>query len=926
MRALRRFLLSGWSLGAVVALVSCASLDPLPSGTCGNGVVDSNEDCDSHDLGSFKCGAPGSDRACKLTCATATECPDGWGCAVDGVCRQPAGVFPTALDPVSSGVTGIHPGDFDGDGRKDILGTGPRSADNTSRARVLYFGAGGVLQQTTIFSAPIASPAIKNLDQDADNTDDFAFGALGSGFGVMTGRKDRTLVPILFPSFQIPNAEVKPVVLRGTRRQVPDSQLDASVDPTTTSTILYAGQVVAPGEWVLSSLGGDARSYNRALTGEVGPLAGGPIWANVFAKDPTSACGEIVLAYQTAGGSEIAVLSPCKPNVTGARAVWASERDPVSITLAKPLLGGVHVADVDGDGNLDVLFSADVGIVQVATGTGTKLNTPVPYPTLTEVPLASGDINADGAIDFVTPSSLVLSAPLGMGVVSRSYSHLTSSRRTRWAYARFGNVATSAAATPPPLGDAGPPPPTTETSKSPFIVAASADQPDIDYFQGTGATFPTSSTIQTSGAVAFLDVGDFDGDTLDDVALVSSNAATGTEQLAYAYGNLVGPPSAPATVGAVSNASALLPIPSATSVVPLLVFTAQPTAGDPLKTLGAAVVLGSGDRQPLAPLILPDSSAISPLPPNGPTSRRWAPVSVMAGPISDPSRVDLTAIAIGYTYDAAGQLLKPPYPVGPWLAPGIGPAAFSPAQQVGDLLQGPTAGLEIIDSKTLSYSAQVIAADIDSPPNGVLEILTLARTKMGEPQLIVVRAPKMAGQPTDVKLTSLAADGVGLASPGLRTTDVDGDGDLDLIAILGAPGPATTPATTKIVVYFNDGGTFRAPPGITIPIPAGADNGPTAITPVVIGGASATAGGTRARALAIVTLKRIFLATLNDSKTAFDVKELTSSIFGATGLRAATSVAAGDYDGDGVEDLAVADDGAVRLVLQQSTQAIRGVK
>jgi hypothetical protein len=39
--------------------------------------------------------------------------------------------------------------------------------------------------------------------------------------------------------------------------------------------------------------------------------------------------------------------------------------------------------------------------------------------------------------------------------------------------------------------------------------------------------------------------------------------------------------------------------------------------------------------------------------------------------------------------------------------------------------------------------------------------------------------------------------------------------------------------------------------------------------------------------------------------------------FGAAGLINASDVAAGDFDGDGVEDLAVADSGSIRILRQR---------
>ncbi|HEY8074004.1 MAG TPA: VCBS repeat-containing protein [Labilithrix sp.] len=928
MRARPRFLLL-----AIVTLVSCASLDPLQGGVCGNGVVEGAEDCDSHDLDGFTCGAAGSAHACQITCDGSGNhpCPDGWGCAVDGVCRQPSGSFPAAADPQSSGVNGIHIGDFDGDGRKDILGTGLRSADNTARARVLYFGDNATLEHTTLLTAPLASPTVRNFDLDSDNTDDFAFGALDIGFGVMTGRKDRTLVPLLFPSFTRPAAEVLPVIIRGTRRQVPDSQLDVSIDPSQTTALLYVGQVDTANTWKLTSLGSDPnKSYDRALSGVTSGLFGDPVWADLFPslKDvatggDATTCGEVIVAFATSGGAEIDVYSPCKP-LTAGRAEWASDKPPTQvITTTKPLIGGVHVADVNGDGHLDLIYATEAMQATVAYGDGKTLAAGTPSDVLGEVPLASGDINGDGVIDFVTPSSVVLSQP-SIVPSTKTYARVTSPRRTRWTAARFGNVTTQS--TPEagllPLGDAGV---SQGPAKISFLVAASSDQPDIDYFQNVpGAAFPTPSTIPTNGPVVLLEVGDFDGDTQDDVAFVETNSATGQQDLVYAYGRGIGPPDPPATVGSLSGAVGLVPELSSTAAVPLAVFTVQPVAGS-LGTVGAAVVIGSGDRQPLAPLILSDEFASAPLNAMSAQSRRWAPLSVMAGSLIDPSHVDLTAISVGYTYDALGALEKPPYPVGPWIAQGTGVAgSFGVAKQVGDLTIGPTAGIEFIDPKTLDYTPTIIADDIDKPKNGVIEILALARTHTAEPQLVVVRVPPAPMTPPVVTLTSLAADGVGLPNPALRVLDVDGDGGDDLVAMLGAT-TATHAGGTKLVVYLNEGGTFHAPPGIPIPIPAAppslTDIGPVAVTMITIGAAPPSSTGTHTRALAIATQKRVFLATLKADKSGFDVSEL--ALFGAAGLRGATGIGAGDFDGDGVEDLAIADAGSVRIVLQQSTQTLR---
>ena len=92
------------ALGFVVLLLDCASLDKLPQDTCGNGVIDQHEDCDTFpndpsDTTRARCGAPtDGETACRLRCGLQTNgdtlvCPDGWGCSVDHICREPTGKF-----------------------------------------------------------------------------------------------------------------------------------------------------------------------------------------------------------------------------------------------------------------------------------------------------------------------------------------------------------------------------------------------------------------------------------------------------------------------------------------------------------------------------------------------------------------------------------------------------------------------------------------------------------------------------------------------------------------------------------------------------------------------------------------------------------------------------------------------------------------
>ncbi|MDB4995836.1 MAG: hypothetical protein JWM74_3268, partial [Myxococcaceae bacterium] len=117
-------------VAAAGLVFSCTSLPDIAPTVCGNRVVDvDSEDCDevttasaadATTAGKRRCGAPGTPAQCRILCTTSADCAGGWGCGLDGVCREPRGTFASSA-PITEEADDLALADFDGDGVSDIL-------------------------------------------------------------------------------------------------------------------------------------------------------------------------------------------------------------------------------------------------------------------------------------------------------------------------------------------------------------------------------------------------------------------------------------------------------------------------------------------------------------------------------------------------------------------------------------------------------------------------------------------------------------------------------------------------------------------------------------------------------------------------------------------------------------------------------------
>lgn len=934
-----RFAVSRARVPVLIALATaffdCASLEPIAQGTCGNGVVDSvTEDCDSFPS---TCGkATDGLKACRLTCdrKQASSCPVGWGCSVDGFCREATGTIQNAGAPLSAGAAALITGDFDGDGRVDIIGAPPYSSGGGSR--VHYFDNDANLATSSALSVPIRIPVIKDFTRDG--IDDVGFSAnivnVG-GFAAMAGRGDRTFSPILFPAITLEKVAAVPTTL--------SAITDRTFLPGFNRSCVVAVIQTEKGSRLHSYCGDEltgTEDLDLASSANPATIVGTPKTAIVFDQFPinvaTSVCGEIITAHNEGNQGKLTIVSPCEVvNESGSLTVrWikdiGSAKKTVEVSTPGKLVEAPFAGDLTDDGYADIVIHTESGYY-LAKSTHTGLTSwetftyyKVPFQ---EVPLAAADLNKDGAADIVFPSGVLFTklsistdgGPVTVDGVDTSLS-LPSRDGQRWADARIGNF----------NGD-----------DIPDVLVFYEGSLDAELLTSSGRGLFTTFVVRSDQAVRAIVDGDFDGDLIQDIAFLQSPRAlddpngAGEIELALAYGRTSGGPETPKVVGRFTNARAVTALHDPQSSVDSIAVmeTIKSAQATTLPTTAITVLFGSGGRQVIAPLFMRDDDAKPPYDQKGVNrrgkTRVWAPAVLAAGAIQAPNTIDLMSIATGITIDYSTQPVKllPPFPTGVWVAPhndtaagGIG--SFSEVQRITDLFGA--VGARDNQPDTLESVIVATIGDIDVPKNGLDEVVTIARLPADATSSGVYIVRPGAGGEQAAKLNATLTGVRIKGGDPINLVDVNGDGAPDLVLL-------TTVANKRsVIVLLNDGkGSFSASPA-TVELPPSASSSPTSsddplgVAHIITG---ATPGsGFPQRQLVIVTDKRLFVAQIKPDGASFDVREETARLVtdakvvgtqpSTTGTIRLTAVAGGDFDGDGVEDIAVADSGSIRILRQ----------
>jgi VCBS repeat protein len=741
---------------ACLGAYGCARLPEIAPGECGNGVVDPGEDCDTfYAEGGPVCRPRGSAGQCHFDCNRAlegwrTQCPAGWGCAVDSVCRPPTGQFEALPESEIGSADSLLTGDFDGDGRADLASVEAPDSGGATLLEFHYFDDQARLDETRPFPKSLLSPVVRDVSADGQSDVVFSDQALG----VLLGRTDRSWVPETFSSYHIPDTSIL------------TTSVSAGPVQGTSGFLVFALFEGVSGVYVpdTPNTGLPPRRLGT-LPGPNEALVSTPVSGRVIEDISQSPCLQVVLAVR--GESSFELIDPCASDSSGL-STWRAPMQEWHIQLdpPEPITKAPLILDVDGDGHGDVLIGTD-SRAYLARGDGRTLSVAVPYhlpvadagtlPSEIGMPLAAGDLTGDGALDFVFDSGLLLSSP--------------SADPSLFVYQ---------------AADLHPPGYWSSAAIADFngngkldVVAASSTHANIDFFNGTQSVDLIGFRVPTARPVKEIAVGDFDADQLTDVAFTQLGTGQGpANAVLMAFGAPAGAPLAPLTVARLNDIQQMNPYREG-PLSHLILSSNESTATGRGGAL--AILASSSNRIPTASYALTTFAA------NNSTDESTA-LKLASGGFTAPGSGDVLAVAI-----PAGDPQLSSERLEFWLLPALGTSAGTPVRLQGGFAPELHPAAAGPGRANLRFASA--AGDVDA--DGRDELLFASPAEDDEHcQLVVARVDAEQMLPR----TSLHLDEPCSVAQ-LLPVDVDNDGSIDIV-LLGARADGTG---GQLSVFWNDG-------------------------------------------------------------------------------------------------------------------------
>jgi hypothetical protein len=531
-----------WAAVGAILTLGCADLSDLDAGVCGNGIVDPGEDCDTATGG---CGVPDTAAECRFVCETNADCPGVQTCGIDSICRKHSGTFAQGANLLQTGqLIDVRMGDIDADALDDLV-----SIDVSGKLVVNYLGADGVTGTAGFQTTPL-SVAVGQMT-DGDSRADIVH-LPEARVGVLRSLTGRTLEPTAYSPIPVNQLDARFFVLEGRRATDPNGK-DAFFEGQ--EILQMSGttiQSVIDGDKVLFDVG-----YNSS---EVIPLDRAIPSGNIDTR-PISPCDEFVLTKS--GHDRINVYTACKPFGLG----WNDDPAtlaPIMMPAGATTGEGLMIVDINGDGHLDVLVTGPVyentsglpgqpdfvmdAYAALGVGDGTFIDgegginvARLIYTGLGAMPLAGGDLNGDTIADFVLPQGLALST--GCATLAPTCWVPVAVQQADWYRAVVADFNGNG------LLD---------------IAAISYFGNYVSFLNGTGTGLFNTYQVPTEGPPGQLEVGDFDGDLVLDIAVsegdtsvttgvgakegaVESNSAH--DSVSIMFGKLQGAPEPPVSMG-----------------------------------------------------------------------------------------------------------------------------------------------------------------------------------------------------------------------------------------------------------------------------------------------------------------------------------------------------------------------------------------